>query len=95
MLLLTACTRHAGCTRYVQPLTQNSSEPRRKVPKRLRVSRTTQRSLLRLMNCWLIGVPGAFAAFGKSRLCHHDANERDDEKPDLKCVTALHSHTIT
>jgi hypothetical protein len=42
-----------------------------------------------------IGVPGAFAAFGKSRLYRHAANERDDEKPDLKCVTAMRSHTIT
>ena len=42
-----------------------------------------------------IGVPGAFAAFGKSRLYRHAADERDDEKPDLKCVTALRSHTIT
>ena len=42
-----------------------------------------------------IGVPGAFAAFGKSRMYRHAANERDDEKPDLKCVTALRSHTIT
>jgi hypothetical protein len=42
-----------------------------------------------------IGVPGAFAAFGKSRLYRHAANERNDEKPDLKCMTALRSHTIT
>jgi hypothetical protein len=42
-----------------------------------------------------IGVPDAFAAFGKSRMYRHAANERDDEKPDLKCVTALRSHTIT
>jgi hypothetical protein len=40
-------------------------------------------------------MPGAFAAFGKSRLCRHDANERDDEKPDLKRVTAFRAHTIT
>jgi hypothetical protein len=39
--------------------------------------------------------PGAFAAFGKSRLYRHAANERNDEKPDLKCMTALRSHTIT
>jgi hypothetical protein len=38
-----------------------------------------------------IGVPGAFAAFGKSRMYRHAANERDEEKPDLKCVTALRS----
>ena len=40
-------------------------------------------------------MPGAFAAFGKSRMYRHAANERDDEKPDLNCVTALRSHTIT
>jgi hypothetical protein len=42
-----------------------------------------------------IGVPGAFAAFGKCRLYRHAANERDDEKPDLKCcdgVAFAHYH---
>jgi hypothetical protein len=42
-----------------------------------------------------IGVPDTVAAFGKSRMYRHAANERDEEKPDLKCVTALRSHTIT
>jgi hypothetical protein len=42
-----------------------------------------------------IGVSDAFAAFGKSRMYRHAANEQDEEKPDLKCVTALRSHTIT
>jgi hypothetical protein len=42
-----------------------------------------------------IGVSDAFAAFGKSRMYHHAANERDEEKPGPKCVTALRSHTIT
>jgi hypothetical protein len=40
-------------------------------------------------------VPDAFAAFGESRLYPQAANERDDEKPDPKYVTALRPHTNT